>query len=82
LGQNFGAIFLPRAGQPTYGLTVDRDSLPTNDPMCIEEIPTNRLTPKFDTFLIDSLLLCKEIADQPSDINYADRRSIGDVELY
>jgi hypothetical protein len=48
----------------------------------MEEIPTNRLTPKFDTFPTDSLSLRKEITDQPSDINYADRRSIGDVKLY
>jgi hypothetical protein len=48
----------------------------------MEEIPTNRLTLKFDTFPTDSLSLRKEIADQPSDINYADRRSIGDVKLY
>jgi hypothetical protein len=62
----------PRAGRSTYRLTVGRDSLPTNDLMRMEEIPTNRWTPKFHTFSTERLSLHKEIVDQQFDRNYAD----------
>jgi hypothetical protein len=81
-GGDFGAVgmkvFTPVgvrifALRGSVHLTTWSGFLPTDDPSSVEVIPTNRWTPKAETFPTDNQTIGKEITDQQFDKNYADR---------